>query len=33
MHFLKSIGLKKAEIEYTDMMRYVDDVLKFEPDK
>ncbi len=28
--FLKSIGLKKAEIEYKDMIRYVDEVLKFE---
>ena len=31
--FLKSIPLKKAEIEYKDMIRYVDDVLKFKGDK
>ena len=28
--FLESIGLKKAEIEYKDMIRYVDEVLEFE---
>ena len=31
--FLKSIPLKKAEIEYKDMIRYVGDVLKFKGDK
>ena len=31
--FLKSIPLKKAEIEYKDMIQYVDDVLKFKGDK
>ena len=31
--FLKSIPLIKAEIEYKDMIRYVDDVLKFKGDK
>ncbi len=30
MAFLKSIGLKKAEIEYKDMICYVDEVLEFE---
>ena len=30
--FLKSIPLKNAEIEYMDMIRYVDDVLKFKGD-
>ena len=30
--FLKSIPLKNAEIEYKDMIRYVDDVLKFKGD-
>lgn len=33
MAFLKSIGLKKAEIEYKDMIRYVDEVLKFESEE
>ena len=33
INFLKSIPLKKTEIEYKDMIRYVDDVLKFKGDK
>lgn len=30
--FLNSIHLKKAEIEYKDMIQYVDDILKFRPE-
>lgn len=33
MEFLKSIGLQKAEIEYKDMIRYVDEVMKFKGDE
>jgi uncharacterized protein with PIN domain len=33
MNFLKSIGLKTAEIEYRDMIEYVDNVLKFKGDE
>jgi hypothetical protein len=32
LNFLMSIKIKKAEIEYTDMIRYVDKVLKFKGD-
>lgn len=32
LKFLKSIRLKKAEIEYKDMIRYVDEVLGFDSD-
>jgi len=32
MKFLKSIGLKKAEIEYNDLIRYVDQALNFKCD-
>ena len=33
LHFLMSIKLKKAEIEYKDMIRYVDKNLKFNGDE
>ena len=33
LHFLMSIKLKKAEIEYKDMIRYVDKNLKFNDDE
>ena len=33
LHFLMSIKLKKAEIEYKDMITYVDKVLKFKGDE
>ena len=33
LHFLMSVKLKKAEIEYKDMTQYVDKVLKFKGDE
>ncbi len=33
LHFLMSVKLKKAEIEYKDMIKYVDKVLKFKGDE
>jgi hypothetical protein len=33
LDFLMSVKLKKAEIEYKDMMMYVDNVLKFKGDE
>lgn len=33
LHFLMSVKLKKAEIEYKDIIRYVDIVLKFKGDE
>ena len=33
LHFLMSVKLKSAEIEYKDMITYVDTVLKFKGDE
>ena len=33
LHFLMSVKLKSAEIEYKDMITYVDKVLKFKGDE